>query len=1049
MMVLRKLAVALLSVGVMLPGLSHALTVGTIDTKSALGEPFQGQIPLTDLGDLSADEIKVSLGSQDDFERMGVDRVYFLSELKFDVVVGQGGQAVINVSSAKPVREPYLDFVIQVTWPSGNFSKEVTALLDPPMLGDTSAPKIDQAQVAAPAPAPVTTPVAPATTAPAPVVSAPVSSSAPAEAEPKPAAAGKTKRPVAAREPKPAPVVSSDYRIRPSDTLWGVAQKVRPSNSVTVTQTMIALQKQNPSAFNNSNINELKRGQVLHIPTEDQIREVSAQEANASVRDQTNAWRGLTAQNNGKGKLEGQQVDATSKPEAAPKAEAAEPKSEMKLLAPEGGKNAVAAAGKENKLSASTAKKVSENHAKVEHAKKENKQLAEKVGTLDNQVKSNDKKLQLQNAKLADLQTQLKAQEAKEQAAKADAASKKVAEKPAAVPAVAPAVAKTPDAVKPVEAKPAEVKAAENSAATPAPAMAEGSAATGPQAAQIEPKITSKPLPESKPKPKMEMSTPAQDDSGLPDWAPLAGGGALAAALVGGLLWWRKKKKDQADEEAALAELEAMEEHGDADHGLHSGSVDLPFAGSHDNDMQHLDLGDDLGNFMSPGNTQEIPMFKDSVLADPLEEVEQYLAYERYPQAVGFLNKSIAANPERNDLRLKLMEVYAKLDDHHGFAEQEAALEQSSDLSVLARIEELKANMSPVPVAKNKEDAIEYERHQFKPQAQAAAAHDDELPSLEELEMDFNASVSASHPNLAAFDDSAHFESAAPKVEEIDLSHSLDSDLDFSFDPAPAAPAASAHHAEDLSFKHDDLAFDTDAFASSDKGHEAHELHDLSFSLDEPALEAPKFEAPKFDEPHFDELKFDEKAAEPKDLGGMSLGEIELADFDTAPELAEPEIKASDDDLNFSLDDLEVVPPAAAAHHVADSLDGDFSLEETVRTNTSELGLDHHGFTAESGLNDMAAEFDVGLADHQHAVAPAAAPAAKAAPAALEDAGLGIDDEFDFLADTDENATKLDLAKAYIDMGDKEGAKDILQEVLSEGSSTQKEEAKGLLAQVG
>ena len=55
---------------------------------------------------------------------------------------------------------------------------------------------------------------------------------------------------------------------------------------------------------------------------------------------------------------------------------------------------------------------------------------------------------------------------------------------------------------------------------------------------------------------------------------------------------------------------------------------------------------------------------RDSVLADPLEEVEQYLAFERYPQAAGFLTKSIAANPDRADLRLKLLEVYAHLDDH-------------------------------------------------------------------------------------------------------------------------------------------------------------------------------------------------------------------------------------------------------------------------------------------------------------------------------------------------------------------------------------------------
>ena len=86
-MVLRKLAVALLSVGVMLPGLGHALAVSDLKTKSALGEPFQAEVELSELGDLNADEIKVSLATQEDFDRVGVERVYFLTDLKFDVVV--------------------------------------------------------------------------------------------------------------------------------------------------------------------------------------------------------------------------------------------------------------------------------------------------------------------------------------------------------------------------------------------------------------------------------------------------------------------------------------------------------------------------------------------------------------------------------------------------------------------------------------------------------------------------------------------------------------------------------------------------------------------------------------------------------------------------------------------------------------------------------------------------------------------------------------------------------------------------------------------------
>ena len=186
-MVLRKLAVALLSVGVMLPGLGHALTVRDLQTKSALGEPFLGEIELVEVGDLNADEIKVSLATQEDFERLGVERVYFLSDLRFDVVLGASGRSFVRISSAKPVREPFLDFVVRIAWPGNTRLQGVTALLDPPMMADTAPPAVVRPQVATPA------------------VSAPVRAPQP---QPQP----QTGTPSASSEP-PAPVIPPAPRV--------------------------------------------------------------------------------------------------------------------------------------------------------------------------------------------------------------------------------------------------------------------------------------------------------------------------------------------------------------------------------------------------------------------------------------------------------------------------------------------------------------------------------------------------------------------------------------------------------------------------------------------------------------------------------------------------------------------------------------------------------------------------------------------------------------------------------------------------------------------
>jgi pilus assembly protein FimV len=200
-MVLRKLAVALLSVGVMLPGMGHALAVRDLQTKSALGEPYQGEIELVEVGDLNADEIKVSLATQEDFERLGVERVYFLTDLRFDVMLNAGGRSFVKITSSKPVREPFLDFVVRIAWPGNTRLQGVTALLDPPVLADTTPQAVERPLATQPA---VSTPVQPveASQTESAEPPAPVVPSAPARPVRQPA-------PAVAAQPTPVPQADS------------------------------------------------------------------------------------------------------------------------------------------------------------------------------------------------------------------------------------------------------------------------------------------------------------------------------------------------------------------------------------------------------------------------------------------------------------------------------------------------------------------------------------------------------------------------------------------------------------------------------------------------------------------------------------------------------------------------------------------------------------------------------------------------------------------------------------------------------------------------
>ena len=157
--------------------------------------------------------------------------------------------------------------------------------------------------------------------------------------------------------------------------------------------------------------------------------------------------------------------------------------------------------------------------------------------------------------------------------------------------------------------------------------------------------------------------------------------------------------------------------------------------------------------------------------------------------------------------------------------------------------------------------------------------------------------------------------------------------------------------------------------------------------------------------------------------------------------------RADLDDLDLSLDDLYLSEENAPDDRVADSApaDTDADAEELADpqdiADLEDTAEPQELAASEEELDDLDLDFD----DAELEPTPVAATPAGSDKA---DDMLGDDDDFDFLSETDENATKLDLARAYIDMGDAEGARDILNEVLSEGSEEQQGEAKELLARV-
>ena len=153
---LRKLGIGFIALATMAPGLAAALGVGEYELNSYLNEPLDMTVELHDLGGLSEDEILANLATQEAFDAAGVDRGYFLNDLKFEVDVS-GDSGVLHIRSRQPVREPYLNFLVEFLWPTGRLMREYTVLLDPPSYaddGDSLQPAVSEPSPPGPSPLP-------------------------------------------------------------------------------------------------------------------------------------------------------------------------------------------------------------------------------------------------------------------------------------------------------------------------------------------------------------------------------------------------------------------------------------------------------------------------------------------------------------------------------------------------------------------------------------------------------------------------------------------------------------------------------------------------------------------------------------------------------------------------------------------------------------------------------------------------------------------------------------------------------------------------------
>ena len=625
-----------------------ALGLGRLQVQSSLGETLRAEIDVTSLSPEEAANLQVKVASPDAYKAAGVDYNAVLPATKVSLERRADGRPYLRLTSDRGVQEPFVDVILEINWSTGRLTREYTLLFDPPATARTPAPSTAPAMAAASPAAEPTRPVAQARPAPARVPSAEPVAPAAKSTEPRAAA---TQRASAAPAAKAGPESGDEYRVRQGDTLSKIAGRTQRSG-VSLDQMLVALYRANPQAFMDNNMNRLKSGVVLAVPSAESANSTSASEARQVIQAQSadfGAYRQRLAGAVPAAKTEGSTRQASGKVQAQveDRKQAAAPTPDKLTLS----KGTPGAKSPEAAISKETEKKASDVRVA---------ELAKNVDELK----------KLSGAASAAKPGAAAAPSAAPAPAPAVAITKPTPA-PAPVAKPAPAPAPVPAPVAPPAPAPAPVVAAAPASAPAAPpAPAPTVAASMPALPASEPAVSVAAAPASAPvaaaptppasapakaaakppaKPMVPVEEPSFFDSLLNDNPLLLGLGGLVVALLGifGVYRFAKSaKKDSGETSFLESRLQP-----DSFFGASGGQrIDTRDAGGNSSSMSYsLSQLDAIGD------------------VDPVAEADVYLAYGRDLQAEEILKEAMRSNPDRMAIRTKLLEVYAKRRDTKGF----------------------------------------------------------------------------------------------------------------------------------------------------------------------------------------------------------------------------------------------------------------------------------------------------------------------------------------------------------------------------------------------
>ena len=346
---LKKLCLILCLFAV--PMMVQAASLGKLSVFSSLGEPLNAEIDITPSAPEELDSLSAALASDAIYHDQGVERTATQSAVQFSVLKKENGSAVLKLSTAQAVTDPFLDMIIALSWKDGNVVREYTLLLDPS--GQASV-MVDNANVDAP------------------------KSIVTKNSD----VAGKDKH--------------DDVLVKKGDSLAAIAKSLQTPN-VELNQLLIALYQENKQAFDGENMNRLKAGAVLAVPNQAVLASINAQDAQKEIQMHAAEWlayknklAGLVADGDAVNQADHQvgSGKVTAKADEKPAATESEARDVVKLSKSEDGQ-------------AASADTLKDDLAAKQNAMAEDDK---KAGALEAQIADMKQLLAIKNKSLADTQ---------------------------------------------------------------------------------------------------------------------------------------------------------------------------------------------------------------------------------------------------------------------------------------------------------------------------------------------------------------------------------------------------------------------------------------------------------------------------------------------------------------------------------------------------------------------------------------------------------------------------------------------------------------------